>query len=72
LEFENHGDLGRPPTGNWKHSVETSIESTRSAFPGGDIFVHIDRKSFKGWQREALRNMLSEMDIRILRGRDIH
>ena len=72
LEFENHGDPGRPPTGNWKHSVETSIESTRSAFPGGDVFVHIDRKSFKGWQREALRNMLSEMDIRILRGRDIH
>ena len=60
-----------PPSGPWAHSVRTAVESTRVAFPGGDIFAHLDRKSFKGWQRTALANLLSELGVPILRGKQI-
>jgi len=71
LDFQQQDSSGLLPSGNWQHAVEKSIESTRSAFPGGRIFVHLDKKSFKGWQREALRHLLAEINIPILRGRDI-
>ena len=66
------GQQGNPlPPGPWAHSVRTAVESTRAAFPGGDIFAHLDRKSFKGWQRTALANLLSELGVPILRGKQI-
>ena len=36
------------PSGPWEHSVRTAVDSTRAAFPGGHVFAHLDRKSFKG------------------------
>ena len=59
------------PAGPWKHSVRTAVESTRSAFPGGNVFAHLDRKSFKGWQRQALSSLLSELDVPVRRGKEI-
>jgi len=59
------------PQGPWAHSVRTAVESTRLAFPGGDIFAHLDRKSFKGWQRSALATLLSELGVPVLRGKQI-
>ena len=59
------------PTGPWKHSVRTAVESTRVAFPGGNVFAHLDRKSFKGWQRQALSSLLSELDVPVRRGKEI-
>ena len=59
------------PTGPWKHSVRTAVESTRAAFPGGNVFAHLDRKSFKGWQRQALSSLLSELDVPVRRGKEI-
>jgi D-aminoacyl-tRNA deacylase len=55
----------------WQDSIISAIESTKQAFPGGDIFVHLDRKSFKGWQRDLIKNFLTEKDILIRRGKDI-
>tara|TARA_B110000014_G_scaffold232799_1_gene195707 strand:- start:665 stop:1615 length:951 start_codon:yes stop_codon:yes gene_type:complete len=55
----------------WQRSIISAINSTMDAFPGGDIFVHLDRKSFKGWQRTEINSFLSENDILVLRGRDI-
>ena len=60
-----------PPSGPWSHSVRTAVESTREAFPGGNIFVHLDRKSFKGWQRSVLTDFLSELGVPVLRGKQI-
>ena len=71
LDFQQQDFPDTLPSGNWRYAVETSIESTRSAFPGGRIFVHLDKKSFKGWQREALRHLLAEIKVPILRGREI-
>ena len=59
------------PAGPWKHSVRTAVESTRVAFPGGNVFAHLDRKSFKGWQRQALYSLLSELDVPVRRGKEI-
>ena len=60
-----------PSSGAWKHSVRTAVESTRAAFPGGHVFAHLDRKSFKGWQRQALSSLLSELDVPVRRGKEI-
>ena len=59
------------PSGPWRHAVTIAIESTRNAFPGGSVFAHLDRKSFKGWQRQALASLLSELDVPIRRGKQI-
>ena len=59
------------PLGPWRHSVIVALESTRQAFPGGDVFAHLDRKSFKGWQRQALSNLLSDLGVPVLRGKQI-
>jgi D-aminoacyl-tRNA deacylase len=66
---EQEGDS--TPLGPWTHSVRTAVESTRIAFPGGDVFAHLDRKSFKGWQRQALISLLSELGVPVLRGKQI-
>ncbi len=54
---------GRLPDGAWKHSVEVCVESTKCAFPGGQVIAHLDRKSFKGWQRQAIRRLCESLDI---------
>ncbi len=59
------------PTGPWRHSLFEAIEKTRIAFPGGTIFAHLDRKSFKAWQRNAIITELSSLDVEVRRGKEI-
>ena len=59
------------PSGPWRHSLLEAIEKTRVAFPGGTIFAHLDRKSFKGWQRNAIIAELSSLDVEVRRGKEI-
>ena len=59
------------PSGPWRHSLREAIEKTRIAFPGGTIFAHLDRKSFKGWQRNAIIAELSSLDVEVRRGKEI-
>ena len=59
------------PSGPWRHSLLEAIEKTRIAFPGGTIFAHLDRKSFKGWQRNAIIAELSSLDVEVRRGKEI-
>lgn len=59
------------PTGPWRHSLFEAIEKTRIAFPGGTIFAHLDRKSFKAWQRNAIIKELSSLDVEVRRGKEI-
>ncbi len=72
LDFDmtNHITGGKS-TILWQDSILSAIESTKKAFPGANIFVHLDRKSFKGWQREEIRKLLTENDILIRRGKEI-
>ena len=70
IVFEDQDD-DSIPLGPWAHAVRTAVESTRMAFPGGNVFAHLDRKSFKGWQRQALTSLLSELEVPVLRGKQI-
>lgn len=68
LVFDEHTD--GPVTGPWKHSLREVVEKTREAYPGGEVFAHLDRKSFKGWQRSAIIEELAKMGVEVRRGRD--
>ncbi len=59
------------PSGPWLHAVKEVVRATRESYPGGLIFAHLDRKSFKGWQRSALINALNEIGVEIRRGKDM-
>uniref|UniRef100_A0A0D9X6W7 D-aminoacyl-tRNA deacylase n=1 Tax=Leersia perrieri TaxID=77586 RepID=A0A0D9X6W7_9ORYZ len=61
MNGKNGADVG----GMWKHSMKVSYEATKAAFPGGEIIAHIDQKSFKGWQKNAITSYLQELNIRV-------
>ena len=63
-------DEGLFPEGAWKHSILVSVESTREAFPDGRVMVHLDRKSFKGWQRRVIKRWLEQLNVPIGRTSD--
>lgn len=51
--------------GTWKQAITVSYEATKSAFPGGEILAHLDLKSFKGWQKNAILSFLAEQNIKV-------
>lgn len=51
--------------GTWKQAIEVAFKTTKSAFPGGDIMAHLDHKSFKSWQRNAITAFLADQNIKI-------
>ncbi|KAE8705384.1 D-aminoacyl-tRNA deacylase [Hibiscus syriacus] len=51
--------------GTWKQSIKVAYEATKSAFPDGEVLAHLDHKSFKGWQKNAITAYLSELNIKI-------
>ena len=63
-------ETGALPQGAWNHAIRVSVESTRRAFSGGEVMVHLDRKSFKGWQRRVIKRLLNELDVPVGRTRD--
>jgi D-aminoacyl-tRNA deacylase len=58
------------PQGQWQHSIKVCLASTKAAFPKGQIIAHLDRKSFKGWQRQSIKRLCEELDLPIGRTRD--
>lgn len=62
---------GEEPTGTWKQAINDAIDSTHKAFPGGELIVSMDKKAFKGWQRQAIRQHLETMNIPLLTTRQI-
>jgi D-aminoacyl-tRNA deacylase len=69
-ETEWNPDAGRLPEGAWQHAIRVSVESTRDAFPDGLVMAHLDRKSFKGWQRRVIKRLLNELEVPVGRTRD--
>uniref|UniRef100_A0A5B7BLJ1 Putative D-aminoacyl-tRNA deacylase-like isoform X2 n=1 Tax=Davidia involucrata TaxID=16924 RepID=A0A5B7BLJ1_DAVIN len=51
--------------GTWRDSIRVSFEATKAAFPGGEILAHLDQKSFKSWQKNAITGFLGEQKIKI-------
>tara|TARA_B100001750_G_scaffold53105_1_gene40302 strand:- start:1932 stop:2906 length:975 start_codon:yes stop_codon:yes gene_type:complete len=58
------------PDGQWAHSIKVCLESTKISFPNGILIAHLDRKSFKGWQRQAIKRLCEEIGLPIGRTRD--
>ena len=55
LPFEKGGDEGSLPGGTWKQSIDSALAATKKAFPNGEIVCSMDKKAFRGWQRQAIR-----------------
>ncbi|XP_050224576.1 D-aminoacyl-tRNA deacylase-like isoform X2 [Mercurialis annua] len=49
----------------WKEAIKVAFEATKLAFPGGEVIAHLDHKSFKSWQRNAVTSFLVEQNIKI-------
>ena len=58
-------------SGMWENSIRKAIASTKMAFPGGDVICSMDKKAFKGWQRQAIRDLLEELEIPLLKSAQI-
>ena len=58
-------------TGTWENSIRKAISATKEAFPGGQIVCSMDKKAFKGWQRQAIRDLLSELEVPLLKSAQI-
>lgn len=62
---------GELPDGLWRQAIDEAVDSTRRAFPGGEIWAYLDRKSFKGWQRQSIMRYMRELGIPIGRTKDL-
>ena len=67
LPFEKPEIEGETPGGRWKDSINAAITSTKAAFPGGEIIASLEKKAFKGWQRQAIKDYMAELGIPVLR-----
>ncbi len=59
------------PLGPWSECIENAVKSTRKSFPNNKIFAHLDRKSFRGWERSAIIQKLNELGVEVRRGKQI-
>ena len=64
-------NTGELPRGNWMASIDEAVEATRLAFPNGEIWAYLDKKSFKGWQRRVIMRHLDSRKIPFGRTKDI-
>eukprot|EP01018_Ginkgo_biloba_P024419 Gb_13298 [translate_table: standard] len=58
--------------GTWKEAIRVAVATTKEAFPGGEILAHLDHKSFKSWQRNAISQFLSQENIQIGKPNDFY
>jgi len=58
-------------TGTWKQSILNALEATRRSFPGGELICSMDKKAFRGWQRQAIRDLLEAEGIPLLTTKQI-
>ena len=43
------------------------MSSTRRAYPGGKIVCNVEKKSFKGWQRQLIYAYLEELGVEVVK-----
>ena len=51
----------------WKQSIDAAISSTSCAYPGGKIVCNVEKKSFKGWQRQLIYAYLEELGVEVVK-----
>ena len=70
LIFEQKNE-SESPSGPWSECIQSAVDSTRISFPQSKIFAHLDRKSFKGWQRSAIIQKLDDLGVEVRRAKQI-
>lgn len=70
LPMEDHGQSKKQVhieavKGKWREAIKVAYETTQAAFPGGEVVAHLDHKSFKGWQKNAITGFLKAQNIKI-------
>ena len=70
LIFEQNNE-SESPSGPWSECIQSAVDSTRISFPQSKIFAHLDRKSFKGWQRSAIIQKLDDLGVEVRRAKQI-
>ncbi|CAI9284049.1 unnamed protein product [Lactuca saligna] len=63
LLMEDNGDAGI--SGTWREAIKVAYQVTKKAFPGGEVLAHLDQKSFKSWQKNAILSFLKEENIKV-------
>ncbi|XP_027097917.2 D-aminoacyl-tRNA deacylase isoform X1 [Coffea arabica] len=58
--------------GTWKQAIKVAFDATKAAFPGGEILAHLDQKSFKSWQKNAIIEFLGQQNIKVGKPADFH
>ncbi|XP_073145829.1 D-aminoacyl-tRNA deacylase [Henckelia pumila] len=58
--------------GTWKEAIKVAFDATEAAFPGGEILAHLDHKSFKSWQKNAIVDFLGKQSIKVGKPADFH
>jgi len=71
LPFEKAEEEGSLPGGTWSQSISQALAATKVAYPGGKIICSMDKKAFRGWQRQAIRDYLSARNIPLLTTKQI-
>jgi len=71
LPFEKPEQEGSLPGGTWRQSISQALAATKVAFPNGKIICSMDKKAFRGWQRQAIRDYLSAENIPLLTTKQI-
>lgn len=66
LPFVKPDEEHLAPSGNWKQSINAAYLATQKSFPNGQIIFSMDKKAFKGWQRQAIREHLAKLDAPLL------
>jgi len=69
LPFER--DESGKVSGMWENSIRKAIAATKLAYPGGEVVCSMDKKAFKGWQRQAIRDLLEELEVPLLKRAEI-
>ena len=59
------------PGGTWKQAINAALKSTQQSFPGGNIVCSMDKKAFRGWQRQGIRDHLQSIGIPLLTTKQI-
>ncbi|XP_024018267.1 D-aminoacyl-tRNA deacylase [Morus notabilis] len=68
MEDPNQSKAGKSAEGiggTWREAIKAAFEATRLGFPGGEIIAHLDHKSFKSWQKNAIIGFLGDQNIKI-------
>lgn len=58
---KDYGKIG----GTWKEAILEAVNATKLAFPGGEVVAHLDGKSFKAWQRNAITWFLEKENVKV-------